>query len=50
MQLFPSSRRLLKKDRDLAIEENPAIETGAIIYKGELRRLPGMRTSTEEEE
>ena len=30
---------IAEKGIDLAIEENPAIESGAIIYKGELRRF-----------
>ena len=47
---FPFIKEIAEKGCDLAIEENPAIETGAIIYKGEIRRLPGMGTSTEEEE
>jgi alanine dehydrogenase len=43
-------KEIAEKGCELAIEENPAIETGAIIYKGELRRLPRMRTGMEEEE
>jgi alanine dehydrogenase len=47
---FPFIKEIAEKGSELAIQENPAIETGAIIYKGDLRRLPRMRTSTEEEE
>ena len=47
---FSFIREIAEKGSDLAIEENPAIETGAIIYKGELRHLPRERTSLEEED
>ena len=47
---YPFIKEIAEKGSELAIEENPAIETGAIIYKGELRRLPRMRTGMEEEE
>jgi alanine dehydrogenase len=47
---FPFIKEIAEKGTDMAIEENPAIESGAIIYKGELRRLPRERTSLEEEE
>jgi len=47
---FPYISEIAEKGSELAIEENPAIEIGAIIYKGELRRLPRIRTTTEEEE
>jgi alanine dehydrogenase len=47
---FPFIKEIAEKGSDLAIEENPAIETAAIIYKGELRRLPSMRANTDEEE
>jgi alanine dehydrogenase len=47
---YPFIQEIAEKGSELAIEHNPAIETGAIIYKGELRRLPRIRTSLEEEE
>jgi alanine dehydrogenase len=47
---FPFIREIAEKGSELAIEENPAIETGAILYKGELRRLPRERISLEEED
>jgi alanine dehydrogenase len=47
---LPFIREIAEKGTDAAIEENPAIESAAIIYKGELRRLPRNRTSVEEEE
>jgi alanine dehydrogenase len=47
---FPFIKEIAEKGTDLAIEENPAIETGALIVKGELRRLPGLRAGIEEEE
>jgi alanine dehydrogenase len=47
---YPFIKEIAEKGSELAIEENPAIETGAIIYKGELRRLPRIRTGLEEEE
>ena len=47
---FPFIKEIAEKGTDLAVEENPAIESGAIIYKGELRRLPRLRASVEEEE
>src|SRR5512136_2396020 len=43
-------KEIAEKGSEAAIEENPAIESGAIIYKGELRRLPRIRASLEEEE
>jgi alanine dehydrogenase len=47
---FPFIKEVAEKGSDRAIEENPAIEMGAIVYKGELRRLPRMRALIEEEE
>jgi alanine dehydrogenase len=47
---YPFIKEIANKGIDLTIEENPAIESGAIIYKGELRRLPRERTSSEEED
>jgi alanine dehydrogenase len=47
---FPFIKEIAEKGTELAIEENPAIETGALIVKGEVRRLPGMRAGFEEEE
>ena len=47
---YPFIKEIAEKGSEQAIEENPAIETGAIIYKGELRRLPRVRASIEEEE
>jgi alanine dehydrogenase len=47
---FPFIKEVAEKGSEAAIEENPAIETGAIIYKGELRRLPRLKNDIEEEE
>jgi alanine dehydrogenase len=47
---FQYINEIAEKGCELAIEENPAIESGAMIYKGELRRLPRMRAGQEEEE
>src|SRR5512139_3802515 len=47
---FPFISEVAEKGSEQAIEDNPAIETGAMIYKGELRRLPPMRAGSEEEE
>ncbi|NJD58935.1 MAG: alanine dehydrogenase [Anaerolineales bacterium] len=47
---FPFIKEIAEKGTELAIDENPAIETGALIVKGEVRRLPGMRAGLEEEE
>jgi alanine dehydrogenase len=47
---YPFIKQIAEKGTDLAIEENPAIEFGAIIYNGELRRLPRERITLEEED
>jgi alanine dehydrogenase len=47
---FPYIKEVAEKGSEVAIQENPSLEKGAIIYKGELRRLPGIRTGIEEEE
>jgi alanine dehydrogenase len=47
---YPFIKEIAEKGTELAIAENLAIETGAILYKGELRRLPPIRSSLEEEE
>ena len=47
---FPFIKEIAEKGSELAVQENSAIETGAIIYKGELRRLPGMKAGTEDED
>jgi alanine dehydrogenase len=47
---FPFIKEIAEKGSELAIEDNAAIETGAMIYMGELRRLPKIKTSVEEEE
>ena len=43
-------KEVAEKGIEVAIQENPALEMGALIYKGELRRLPRIRTGVEEEE
>ena len=47
---FPYIKEIAEKGTELAIKENAAIESGALIVKGDLRRLPGLRTGFEEEE
>jgi len=47
---FPFIKEIAEKGTDEVIEENPAIETGALIYKGELRRPLPVKTGEEEEE
>jgi alanine dehydrogenase len=47
---YPFIKEIAEKGTELAIEENPAIETGALIIKGEPRRLPRERASLEDED
>lgn len=47
---FPYINEVAEKGSDDAIADNPAIELGAVIYKGELRRLSSHKASAEEEE
>jgi alanine dehydrogenase len=47
---FPFINEIAAKGAETAIEENAVIETGAMIYKGELRHLPSIKNEAEEEE
>jgi alanine dehydrogenase len=47
---FPYIKEIAEKGSARAIQENPVIESGAMIYQGELRHLPGIRAGTEDED
>jgi len=47
---FPYIREIAKKGSADAIDENPAIEMGAVIIKGELKKLSSSKASVEEGE
>jgi alanine dehydrogenase len=47
---FPYISEIAEKGSEQAILDNPAIDSGVIIYKGELRRDPHLRSFLDEEE
>jgi alanine dehydrogenase len=47
---FPYIKEIAEKGSEDAIGENPAIELGAVIYKGELKRLAAVKANEEEGE
>jgi alanine dehydrogenase len=47
---FPYIKEVAEKGIEASLQEDPSLEMGAIIYKGELRRLPRVRADIEEEE
>ena len=47
---FPYIMEIAEKGSEAAIEENPAIKTAALIYKGKLSRSLPVRSSVEDEE
>jgi alanine dehydrogenase len=47
---YPFINEIADKGVETAVADNPAIESGAIIYKGEMRRLLGGKADVEEEE
>jgi alanine dehydrogenase len=47
---FPYIKEVAEKGIEASLQEDPSLEMGVIIYKGELRRLPRVRADIEEEE
>lgn len=47
---FPYIREIAEKSADVVIAENPVIEAGVLIYRGELRRQSHYKDSGEDEE
>jgi alanine dehydrogenase len=47
---FPYILEIANKGAEQAISENPAIESGTVIYKGEVRRLERLKAIIEDGE